>query len=68
MSYDFTIQDHGSICILTPGTPGAEAWVEEYLSGDETQYWGAKGVVIEPCYLPPIIEHIHHDGLTLKIV
>lgn len=60
---DFILEDHGSIAVLTPVSDEAEDWVLAYLPED-AQQWG-RGVVIEPRYLPPIIEGIEGDGLTI---
>jgi hypothetical protein len=63
---DFSLQDHGSICILTPLTPAAKDWFNEHLPVDnsETQFW-AGGIVIEPRYVPDIISGIQSDGLLV---
>jgi hypothetical protein len=63
---DFSFQNHGSICILTPLTPAAEDWFSEHLPVDnpETQFW-AGGIVIEPRYVLDIISGIQSDGLSV---
>lgn len=61
---DFTLENHGTIAVLTPLTEEAEDWVVSYLPED-AQQWG-RGVVIEPRYLPPIIEGIEADGMTIN--
>ena len=68
MSTDFQILDAGSVKILTPLTEAADAWVEEHVGiTDETQFWGKKGIVIEPRYIQPIIDGLLEDGLELEI-
>ena len=63
---DFSFQNHGSICILTPLTPAAKDWFNEHLPIDnpETQFW-AEGIVVEPRYAPDIISGIQSDGLSV---
>ena len=59
---DFTLENHGSICILKPHTPEADSWIEESIS-EEHQCWGT-GIVIEPRYVGAILEGIAASGLT----
>jgi len=61
---DFIVLDHGSICVLTALSDEAQAWVDEHLPED-AQIWGPNGTVIEPRYLPPILDGIEADGLTV---
>jgi hypothetical protein len=63
---DFSFQNHGSICILTPLTPAAKDWFSEHLPADnpETQFW-AGGIVIEPRCVPDIVSGIQSDGLSV---
>jgi len=60
---DFLVADHGSICILQALTDEAKAWVDEHLPEDALT-WGPNGTVIEPRYLPPILDGIEGDGLS----
>lgn len=62
---DFLVQDHGSICILSPQTDGAMDWVEDNIEQDNDYqpYWPA--VVIEPRYMSDILDGITADGMTL---
>jgi len=62
--YDFDIQNHGAIAILTPCTEYAHDWVDEHLP-DDAMRWGG-GVVIEPRYLGDIIDGIEADGLSVQ--
>lgn len=65
---DFQVLNAGSIFVLTPLTPEADAWVEEKVGiTEETQFWGKKGVVIEHRYVQPIIDGLLEDGLKLEI-
>lgn len=60
---DFTLNDHGSIFILTPLSETANSWCDEYLP-DDAQRWGA-GYVVEPRYIEPIVSGIVADGMSI---
>lgn len=64
---DFTFENHGSICLLTPVTRAAKQWAEEkIISGnDEVMFWG-KSIVVEPRYAQPILDGITVDGLEWR--
>lgn len=61
---DFTVQDHGSIVILTPQTPEAQGWADEHLPYDGR--WFRNGFAIERRYFEPIYDGITADGLTIS--
>lgn len=61
---DFNVVHHGSIVLLTPLTPAAHAWAEEFLP-DDAQTWGPGSVVVEPRYIADIVDGIRGDGLTV---
>ncbi len=60
---DFRFQNHGNITLLTPLTEDAHRWVEEHISTERTEWAG--GIVIEPRYVAPILEHIAADGMVI---
>ena len=60
---DFWIQDHGSICLLTPRSPAAAQGVEANIG--EHQSWG-DAVVVEHRYIADIVEGAQADGLTIE--
>lgn len=60
---DFTLSDHGSLCVLTPITEPARDWVDEHIDPDAMMW--ASGVVVEPRYLQTILDGIAEDGLTV---
>jgi hypothetical protein len=62
---DFTLYNHGSICVLTPKTKAARGWVLMHVD-DEAQTWGS-GLVIEPRYVGPILDGLTNDGLTVSL-
>jgi hypothetical protein len=61
--YDFIVHDHGSIALLQPITDEALLWADENLPEDASMW--ATTFVVEPRYLPLILEGIVADGLTL---
>jgi len=62
---DFRVDNRGSIFILNALTPAALQWVEDRLPADR-QLWGWRGTVVEPRYVPPIVEAIRNEGLTIE--
>ena len=64
----FQVLNCGTIFVLTPLTPEADAWVEEHVGiNDETQFWGKKGIVVEHRSIQPIIEHLLNDKIKIEI-
>lgn len=63
--HDFALQNHGSICLLQPLTVEAQAWLDDYVITDETQFWGC-AVVVEPRYVEDLLNGIMGDGLTVS--
>ena len=61
---DFSLANHGSICLLTPRTPAAEEWAAKHLPED-AMTWG-HAVVVEPRYVEGIVVGIGRDGLTVS--
>lgn len=61
---DFTVQNEGSIFLLHPLTPAANAWIEEHIPED-AQYFG-NAVVVEHRYIADIVGGIQRDGLTVE--
>lgn len=62
---DFTFTNHGTIGLLDPLTPDAEAWCVEHLP-DDCQMLG-DAYAIEPRFASDIIEGIVNDGLALTL-
>ena len=61
---DFRLDDHVSICILTPMTSAAERWVEEHVPTDASGWCG--GVVVEHRLIGDVVDGIITDGLTVS--
>ncbi len=60
---DFTVTDHGTIFLLRPNTPAAQAWMDEHLQAEQYQMFGT-AVAVEHRYIADIVEGIQADGLT----
>ena len=63
-TYDFRLDNHGSICILYAESVNGRDWAVEYLPED-SQRW-AGGYVIEPRYVENIVNGILDSGLSLR--
>ena len=61
---DFVVENHGSIFLLQPLTPAANAWIKEYLPEDRMTFAGA--VVVEHRYILNIVRGAIADGLVIK--
>lgn len=62
---DFRIIDGGSIQLLEPLTDTAREWVDENIGADNGYQPYYPTVVVERRYLPPVLEGILGDGLSL---
>ncbi len=60
---DFTVTGHGTIFLLRPNTPAAQAWMDEHLQAEQYQMFGT-AVAVEHRYIADIVEGIQADGLT----
>ena len=61
---DFTLQNEGTIYILTPHSEAAQEWVDEYLP-DDAMTWGT-GIIVEHRYIETIATAIVADGLEIE--
>ena len=64
-SADFSLANHGSICLLTPLTTAATQWAAEHLP-EGAMTWGRASIVVEPRYVEDIVIGIAGDGLTVS--
>lgn len=66
-TFDFSVNNQGTIVLLQPLTDAARAWVEEHIGLDNgfQPYWPT--VVIECRYVRDIIEGIRNDGLAVRL-
>lgn len=61
---DFTLTNHGSLCMLTPHTEAAEQWIDDNLPADRQTL--GRSVAIEPRYAADIVSGIRAEGLTIN--
>jgi hypothetical protein len=61
---DFSIGNHGSICLLLPHSDAANAWIDDHLPENVMRWSGC--VVLEPRYVDDIVCGIENDGLTIS--
>lgn len=61
-SYDFEVEDEGTIFILTPTSDAGLNWCWEHLPED-AQRWGKFGYVIEHRYIQDIVAGMERDDL-----
>lgn len=64
MTADFTITNHGNICLLTPNTNDAQTWAANHLPDDALTFGG--GIAIEPRYVDAIVDGFQSEGLTCE--
>lgn len=65
-TWDFSLLDGGSICLLRPLTDAARAWVEEHIGEDSGYHPNWPEVVIERRYVEDILEGVAGDGLAVR--
>ena len=67
-TFDFHVQNEGSLVILHPQNDAARAWIDAHIyegeNASEPLLWWCGGVVIEPRYVTDVIDGILSDGLT----
>ena len=61
---DFTVNNQGTIFILTGITDSCKAWIEEHVGNDETQAWGKDGIVVEHRYIQDIVNGLQAEGFV----
>lgn len=60
---DVTVDDEGSIVLVTPRSAAAREWLAAYLPDDATWFGGA--VVVEPRYVADIVDGMRAAGLRV---
>ena len=64
MTADFTVNNQGTLFLLTAQSGAARAWVNRHIPADTTR-WGAS-VVVEHRFALDILRGIATDGLSIK--
>jgi hypothetical protein len=64
---DVSINNHGSVCMVSALTDAAKDWVNEHVHLEDWQMWGA-GVTFacEPRYVDNLIDGMVNDGLLVS--
>jgi hypothetical protein len=62
---DFVLENHRTIFLLRPQNEQAIAWIDEHIGSenDFQPYWPT--VVIERCYVLPILEGVLAEGMVI---
>jgi hypothetical protein len=63
--FDLIFENHGSIVLIRGVSPAGQAWLDENVGNDETQYFG-NAIVAEPRYCLPIYEGAVEAGLVVS--
>jgi hypothetical protein len=61
---DFTVDDHGTIFLVTPITTIAREWVEQHLFLEGWQWLGG-GFAVEHRFVAGLVEGMVGDGLRV---
>jgi hypothetical protein len=62
---DVLVENHGSIFLLRPVSPIGQAWLQDNVTGEETQLLG-NAVVCEPRYVADIVFGARGEGLVVR--
>ena len=60
---DFTVNNQGSIFILTGISEACREWIETHVGDDQSMTWG-KGIVVEHRYIQDIIDGLQAEGFV----
>jgi hypothetical protein len=63
-SVDIRFEHYGSIILIRGLSPAGQAWLDENVGNDETQYFG-NAIAAEPRYCLPIYEGAIEAGLVV---
>ena len=61
---DIAFENHGSIVLIRSLSEVGQAWLDENVGNDETQYFG-NAIAAEPRYCLAIILGAHQEGLAV---
>jgi hypothetical protein len=60
---DFTVTNHGTLCLFEPQNDAAREHLEEHVQED-AQWW-AGSLVVEPRYVIALVEAVRDAGFTV---
>jgi hypothetical protein len=64
---DITVQNEGSIFILTGRTDAGREWIEENCQSGDYNPFGEGARLVEARYIDPIVDGAGHDGLRVEV-
>jgi len=62
---DLSVEDHGSIILVRPGTPAGRKWLRDTAPEDAQFMCGA--LVVECRFLPGVLDAAASDGLSCSL-
>jgi hypothetical protein len=66
MTADVLVEAHGSLFLLRPLTPQAQAWVDAHVALEGWQ-WLGRAFAVEGRYLSDLLTGMEGDGLTVAV-
>jgi hypothetical protein len=62
---DIAFENHGSIVLIRALSEAGQAWLDENVGDDETQYFG-NAIAAEPRFCSAIMNGAERDGLVIS--
>lgn len=62
---DFSVDNHGSIFILTGLSESCREWIEENVNYESWQSWGRNGICIDHHYIFDLVQGLLNEGLII---
>lgn len=62
---DIAFENHGSIILIRGLSEAGQAWLDENVGNDETQYFG-NAIAAEPRYCPAVAQGAIAAGLVVR--
>lgn len=63
MTYDVSVQNHGTIHLVIPETDAAREWLEQHTDAQ----WYAGGAAVEPRYTVLMLQGMRHYGFDVPL-
>ena len=60
-----TIEDYGSIVLLTPMNARTRKWVDDHVATEPWQWMGAS-LTVDPRYVLSLLDRMEADGFTVE--
>lgn len=60
---DAIVYNHGSLCLVRPLTPAADAWIDDNVH--EGSNWFGPSLVVEPRYVADLVAGMRAAGLEV---